>query len=302
LLSGFAMRRLALNAQVLNAQALNAQALNARALNAWAFIALALIAAGLCTIPELAAAQTTSERAQSEQGQSEWTFTLGPGLQIAPAYEGANHYALLPFPWIGIGLRGRVPAFSAPDDSPGLALTSGVFRLGAVVHIRGERHSRGERVGLPELVWALEPGLSGEVWPMPWLRTRVELRKGVRGHVGWVADFGADAVGMRGPWTFSIGPRLGYGNPRYMQTYFGVTPAEAAANPVIDSAYGPDAGLRYAGASVSALHRRGRWTGVAGLAYHRLVGDAAASPLVTQLGDTDQLMVNLGVMFTFNSF
>lgn len=78
-----------------------------------------------------------------------------------------------------------------------------------------------------------------------------------------------------------LGASLSGAGDRYMQTWFGVTPAQSAASgyPVYDAGQG----LR--DVSVSATWRADfseRWAGFAGVGASRLLGPAARSPLVRQ--------------------
>jgi outer membrane scaffolding protein for murein synthesis (MipA/OmpV family) len=173
-------------------------------------------------------------------------------------------------------------------------------RVGLVAGFRGERDDEDDHAGLRVVDSAFELGASADFWPAEWLRTRIEVKRGVSGHEGWIADLGADAVARSGPFTFAVGPRVGWGDDTYMDTYFGVTSAEAAASPVVAAPYSPGAGIRYWGAAAGVIHRHGRWAEVVGVSWHRLTGDAADSPLVTQLGSENQMLVFLGMMYTFD--
>jgi outer membrane scaffolding protein for murein synthesis (MipA/OmpV family) len=226
--------------------------------------------------------------------------TAGPGALFAPRYEGSDEMAVAPLPWLSIGPLGEPPRFSAPDDSLGIGLFSGPVRIGLVGAFRGERDDDEDRAGLKIVDSTFELGPSFDFWPADWLRTRIEIKKGWNGHEGWIGDLLIDAVATSGPFTFAVGPRLGVGDSRYMDQYFGVSSAEAAASPIIASPFDADAGLRYAGAAVGVIHRHGRWQEVAGVAWHQLVGDAANSPIVKQLGSESQIIVTLGIMYTFD--
>jgi outer membrane scaffolding protein for murein synthesis (MipA/OmpV family) len=229
-----------------------------------------------------------------------WSVTAGPGALIAPKWEGADGMTVGPLPWLSVGPIGEPPRFAAPDDSLGIGLFSGPVRVGLVGALRGERDAAGDRIGLRHVDSAFELGASVDFWPAEWLRTRIEIKKGLAGHKGWIADLGADAVATSGPFTFAAGPRLGVGDDTYMDTYFGVSSAEAIANPTILAPYDPDAGIRYAGAALGVIHRHGRWSEVAGIAWHRLTGDANDSPMVSQLGSSSQMIITLGIMYTFD--
>jgi outer membrane protein len=229
-----------------------------------------------------------------------WSVTAGPGAYISPPWEGAKHNAIGPLPWLSIGPAGEPPRFAAPDDSLGIGLFSGPVRFGVVGALRGERDTDSERFGLRPVDSAFELGASLDFWPTEFLRTRIEVKKGLSGHKGWIADVGADAVAMVGPLTLGVGPRLGWGNETYMDTYFGVTPAEALASPIVDTAFSPGAGLRYWGAALGVIHQHGRWREIVGVSWHQLTGDAADSPIVAQVGAADQILIMLGLTYTFD--
>ncbi len=248
---------------------------------------VAFIVAGLMSAPALAA-------------DGERIITLGPGIQIAPPYEGASHTTILPFPSFSFGREGQAWQFTAPDDSPSIGLISGIFRAGIAVAFRGARDDDGSLVGLKPIDAVVEPGLFVDVWPVEWLRTRVEVRKGVTGHKGWATDISADLVQPIGAFTFAVGPRFGLGDSGYMKKYFSISAAEALANPTISESFSASAGPRFIGGAVSIIHRPGgRWTQSLGVAYHRLIGDAADSPFVKQLGTADQWILVTKVGYSF---
>jgi outer membrane protein len=234
----------------------------------------------------------------SEAAAQGVTVTAGPGAFISPPYEGAKHNKIGPLPWLTIGPAG--PPRFAPDDSLGIGLFSGPVRAGIVGALRGKREATAERIGLRPVDTAIELGGFVDYWPSDWLRTRIEVKRGVSGHDGWIADLGADAFANAGPLTFTLGPRLGLGNETYMDKYFGVSLAEATASPIVSAPYSPDAGIRYAGAAAGVIHRHGRWQEIVGLTWHELVGDAANSPMVTDVGASSQFMIVLGLTYTFD--
>jgi outer membrane protein len=135
----------------------------------------------------------------------------------------------------GLGMRrpGSSVAFGAPDEAPGFALyDNGVAKAGLSGRLRGPRlqSSWAELRGVHDIDWTLEAGGFAEFWSFEKLRMRVELRHGLFGHHGVVAELYADWVEKHGPWTFSIGPRLMIGDQPYMNKLFGVTLQEALNN------------------------------------------------------------------------
>lgn len=237
-----------------------------------------------------------SASATNAQG---YLVTTGPGALIAPPYEGAKHIQLGFLPWLHAGPIGETRRPTVPDDSLGIGLTTGTIGLSIVGALRGERDSIAERTGLNHVSSALELGAAFDYWPRDWMRARVEVKTGVTGHEGWVADLGTDFFTAAGPLTLVAGPRLGFGDKAYMHKYFGITPLEAAANPVISTSFSPKAGLRYYGVATSVVHQHGNWQELAGVTWHRLAGDASKSPAVSQLGAVNQIIVTIGIMYTF---
>jgi MipA family protein len=80
---------------------------------------------------------------------------------------------------------------------------------------------------------------------------------------------------------FSLSAGLNGAGDRFMQTWHGITPAQAAASGL--APFQAAEGLREA--HVSAVWRKElgpHWAGFAGLSAHRLLGSAADSPLTTQ--------------------
>ena len=85
-----------------------------------------------------------------------------------------------------------------------------------------------------------------------------------------------------------------------MQTYFGVTPLEAARSPVVSAAYSPDAGQRYTGLETAvSYHLSRRLHIIADIGYQRLAKTAADSPIVRLAGSPDQFTSSVGFTYSF---
>ena len=232
----------------------------------------------------------------------DWIVTVGGAVQATVPYEGAGHNLIVPVPSIALRRPGRPERPTFADDTPGISVIStGWLSIGPDVQLRGKRNSEGDRAGLQEVPLAIEPGLFVTVWPTDWLRLHATERRGVRGDHGWTGDAGFDLVGNAGRWTATIGPRIGWGDQNYMETYFGVTPAEAAASPVIHTPYSLSGGMRYAGGYGGLGYRfDSHWQGWANVSVHRLAGGPADSPIVRQIGSVYDVAGGLGVKYTFD--
>lgn len=93
------------------------------------------------------------------------------------------------------------------------------------------------------------------------------------------------------------GPRASFATSEYMRTYFGVTPAESTRSGL--GAYSPGGGIKGAGLEVSGRYELTEQWALVGLAYYeRLIGDAAASPIV-KAGNENQVTAKLGLSYKF---
>jgi len=131
------------------------------------------------------------------------------------------------------------------------------------------------------------------------LYLRAEALKGLGGHDGIVGTLGADQIWRDGDrYVFSIGPRVLFSDNRYQRAYFGVSPAVAVASGL--PAYRPSGGIHGVAAASSISYQFSPRWGMFGYGrYARLVGDAAKSPIVRELGSRNQLSGGVGLSYTF---
>ncbi|MDR3509659.1 MAG: MipA/OmpV family protein [Caulobacteraceae bacterium] len=230
-----------------------------------------------------------------------WLFTVGAQVGVSPPYEGANRDILEPAPTFDLRPADAPQRFTPPDGGTMIALYANkYFEIGPVARFRYERSDHGEFKGFKKINIAAEPGVYIDVWPVSWLRGRVEGRRGVVGHEGWVGDAGLDLVYTGKRWDASVGPRVGWGDGRYMDTYFSVTPTEAARSPFVHQAYKADGGRRYTGLETAiAYHLSKHWRVTADFGYQRLSKEAANSPIVKATGSPNQYMSSLGLSYQF---
>jgi outer membrane protein len=191
---------------------------------------------------------------------------------------------------------------SAHDGASIGILETGHFRLGPTMKIdlpRREDDDANLR-GLGNVNWTVELGGFAEYWPAEWLRTRVELRQGIGGHQGQVADLSADLVFKAMPkLTVSGGPRLTLASAAATSPYFSIKAAQSAGSGL--PLYNAGGGLRSYGAGAQARYEWSpQWASTVFIEYSRLAGDAANSPLVRQRGSRDQIQVGIGVSYSFD--
>lgn len=85
----------------------------------------------------------------------------------------------------------------------------------------------------------------------------------------------------------------------YMQSYFGITGAQAAGS--IYAPFSPEAGFKDVGVNLNVTYAiAGNWSATARVAYTRLVGDSADSPIVEGPGGSEnQVTALLGISYRF---
>lgn len=232
----------------------------------------------------------------SEDATKQFVIDLGVGAMIKPRYEAADNYLVYPFPLIQMG-RFYVPGLGQVVEGRG---RTGAFFYPSFGFVGTRKASDNvDLTGTKKIDWALELGLGGGFRTQNF-RAFAELRQGINGHTGQVGQLGLDGIFYPGEkWEVSVGPRAEFASGKYMDTYFGVSTAEASASGGRLAQYDPGAGFKAVGLSALVsydlnddvrLHLQG--------GYERLIGDAADSP-IAEVGSKDQFNIGLGVTYRF---
>ena len=252
----------------------------------------------LSAVLALLASSATFGAAHAEGG---WIVTIGGRVAASPPYEGADHESIRPSPTFNLRRADSPERFEPPDGGTTFALFSTRYiAAGPMARFRYARGDKGKFAGMDKIDIGVEPGAFINLWPTNWLRLRAEGRHGLIGHHGWIGDAGVDLVYTGSRWSASIGGRTGYGDRRYMDTYFGVTPLEAARSPYLTASYAPGSGIRYVGGEFALSYRlTGGLRTTFDVGYHRLSDRIAASPIVQVAGSRDQITAGVGVNYRF---
>lgn len=238
--------------------------------------------------------------AASAQDSGGLRVRIGVGAQLQPKFLGSDKTGVAPLFHINTARDGNEFRFGAPDDSPSIAIvSSGGFSFGPAGNIQWKRKESDVGAPVGNVRTTLEAGAFAQYELKDSLRFRVELLKGINGHKGLLGSIGADKIWRdRDRYVVSLGPRVLFSNSRYQRAYFGITPAASLASGL--PAYRPRSGIygvAVAGGVTYALNDR--W-GIFGFGrYERLVGDAARSPIIRQLGSRNQLSAGIGLNYTF---
>ena len=249
-----------------------------------------------------AALLAISSPALAEDGQDKEDLRIRVGLggQLKPKFIGSDETHVLPLIDLDLAKGDNPFPFEAPDDGFGVRLFSkGGFAIGPAANIQGKRKESDVGAPVGKVKTTVEVGGFAEYELSDSFRLRADLRKGLGGHDGLVGSIGADYIRRDGDrYVFSIGPRALFSNARFQRAYFGVDSDAALASGLPN--YRPDGGI-YAVAAASGLsYQFNPQFGMFGYAsYERLVGDAAKSPIIRELGSRNQLSGGLGLSYTF---
>lgn len=218
---------------------------------------------------------------------------IGAGVQSVPAYEGASVNQAQPYPIITLhylAIPGFAPITSNRFDQ-GFAFSPS-FRY--ISKRKASDYS--QLIGLNDVDATFEAGGKFS-YTFGIFRPWGTIRQGFGGSNGVSGELGLDFIWRPDPvMELTVGPRASYASKDYMQTYFGVTPAEAAQSPIL-TAYSAGGGFKGVGGEFNARYEVSpEWAVTGKLAYERLVGDAADSPIV-KVGDENQWTAQLGLSY-----
>ena len=257
-------------------------------------------AAAFLLVATPAAAQESEEPDNDDRG---YTVTLGAGAQFSPEYPGADSLRFYPVPSIGVRRQGDPLTFEAPDEGWGLGVL-GEMTSSISDPPSSSRPSDGKGMSAPRSATSTTHFRSRRLRPRamvsPNFRLRVEGRKGLDGHEGWVGDLSADFVLRdRDTYVFSIGPRARWSDNDYHDAYFSVTPAVAVATGL--PAFDAGGGFYAVGIVTGLTYKLDRHWGLYGWAgYDRLIEDAADSPIVRAFGSRDQFSAGFAIIYEFD--
>ena len=265
----------------------------------------ACLGAGLLACSAMPAAAQDSGNGSGEERPRGRLITVGAGAQFGPQYPGADSLSISPMPIIDVRRPDQRIAFEASDEGWGFGLLGreARFNVGPAIQFQGKRDEDDVGAAVGNVGFTVEAGAFVEAYLSDSFRIRAEGRRGIGGHEAWVGDVGFDLIARGGDRTiFGIGPRVRIADDKYMNAYFGVSPATAVATGL--AAFSPDSGVYAAGGAASLRHHfgaEGKWGVHTYARYDRLVGDAADSPIVRSFGSRDQFSAGLGLSYTFRT-
>jgi outer membrane scaffolding protein for murein synthesis (MipA/OmpV family) len=230
-----------------------------------------------------------------------WQVAIGAAMALQPRYDGADRYHFEGGP--SIDIRYSDLFFLSTGEGFGANVLQGEnWRISiAAAYDLGRRgqdddehlHGMGDINPAPEVKLAADYVIS-KSFP---LVLRADIRRAFGNTNGWIGDIGAymPLPGSSKTFFWFAGPSVTFADSNYMNTWFGVNDAQAAASNY--PYYHASAGIKSAGFGVSAIwFFQKHWFAAADLALEQLVGSAARSP-ITQRSSNGVLDLSVNYQF-----
>jgi outer membrane protein len=224
----------------------------------------------------------------SQKEESPWQITLGAGGVYAPEYPGSDEYEARALPLISVRYKrfflGGAPGSGSPGGLGAYLYEGDSWTLGAVLSrdaTAPREESDDVRLrGLGDIDPTVRAGMFSS-YRIGWLTLSANAMTDVTDkQQGTIANLDAEITYRpTAKLRLSVGPGVTWANEEFMQTFFGVTGAQAMRSAF--QPYTPEAGVSVVRVSVGAQYFfASRWFLGARLTAAQLQGDAADSPLI----------------------
>lgn len=234
-------------------------------------------------------------------------LSLGAAALYRPEFKGSKDYEIAPLPFVGFRY-GRGDFYVALEGGSLRAnlIPGGLFEAGPVLAFERGRDDDIKNLAVRRL-GEIDDAVNAGVFA----RKRFELAGGElrigadvltdtgKVHEGVLAHAGVDySRALNARWSAGASLSTTWGDRKYMQTYYGVLPAGAAASGL--APYAADAGIENIEFGATLRYRiNDRWSALAHGSYTRLVDSAADSPIVAREGSADQGLFVLALFYSF---
>lgn len=240
---------------------------------------------------------TDMEYQVKDADEKELVMRLGMIGGVAPGYRGSDEYEFSYAPNIHmvwndfVFIKGRKLGVKLFDN--------GHFYGGAFVRYTGGRSDNNDGLeGLGDISRTLTSGAYLR-FRYEGIRLKTELRHDIlnEGH-GTIALF---SVSSKIPWErplFSLAVESTWASSKYMDTFFSINSFQSFRSGL--SEYYADSGFRNVSVSLSTGYElTEHWSVNGQVRYQRLIGDAADSPIVSEVGSENNFIAGVGLNYTF---
>lgn len=209
---------------------------------------------------------------------------VGLGVAAIPDYPGSDSYRVTPAPLIDVE-RGSLFISTRYVTGTGVGMKFSLGKdlvAGPILSLSPDRdESRNSRlVGLGDIDFSALYGGFAE-WTPGRFRTSIHYLQSAKSEYGSTFTWRGSYTALRsGKHTLTVGGDLTWGDNKNMQTWFGITPEQAASSRAGLPVYKASSGLRSASAFASWHYRYSKdWALLGTVGLQPLLGDAVDSPL-----------------------
>jgi outer membrane protein len=237
----------------------------------------------------------------SGEPKPDWVIVAGAGGLYSPDYEGSDDSEFRALPYLSIRYQDWL-SLSVPEGLKAAIVNENGFKAGVVLGYRFDRDASDNiaLAGWGDVDGAFEAGLFAEYRFGP-VRFEADVRQDLSGaHEGLIAKASLRYAVRLGSAMLSAGPQVTWADDNYTQTYFGLTPAQAASAVLPYAPYAADGGVKdYGLGAMVMVPLDEQWTVTGLLSVSRLTGDAADSPIVAVHGSETQFTAGVFVGYRF---
>ncbi|MEQ1865702.1 MAG: MipA/OmpV family protein [Micropepsaceae bacterium] len=233
--------------------------------------------------------------------KKDWTVTVGGGGLYAPDYQGSDDYEFRALPYIRVQYQDWL-TLSVPEGLKVAVVDESGFKAGVLAGYRFDRDAADNiaLAGWGDVDGAFELGAFAD-YKIEAIKLSLDARQGISGDdTGLIAALSVRYETRIAGAVVSLGPKVSWVDDDYAQTYFGITPAQAAASVLGYTPYAADGGIKDYGLGFTVVVPLGDAWSLTGLAsVSRLTGDAADSPIVATEGSETQVTLGLFAGYRF---
>jgi outer membrane scaffolding protein for murein synthesis (MipA/OmpV family) len=234
----------------------------------------------LCFVMTVLLAGVSPRTPASEGGHAD----VGPGLVVTPAYPGSDQQDVLPIPLVDIQY-GRSLFLNSRQGFGVYFINGKALQLGASAGYRRGRDHEDDAIleNLPDVDFAGVARLFVKYNAGP-IVLGAAVGRDLGGSSGLTVDVDASwRITLSSRMHGSLGLQSSFGNDKFMQTWFGITPEQSHASGLTE--HHASAGVKSVGATASLGYElTPRWRLTSAITYDLLMGDAADSPVVQRKG------------------
>lgn len=245
----------------------------------------------------IAADNGQAKNADREATPNDWQVSAGLGVGWTPDYQGADSYGFMPLPWLQVS-KGRF--FFNPISGAGVDLLSDdQWTLAPVISYAFGRNNKAALSDFDAVDGSVMAGLLVG-WTQGHWKLDANVAKPLTGDLEGVRASGDLRYRARVSerLNYAIGPGVTWGSSAWNGALFNVSADDAARSGL--PAYQADNAYLRADLNTRVTYYLTRQISVSTIArYSRLLGDAADSPIVKDVGDANQWFASVLASYRF---